>query len=276
MKKITLFVAMLFMLNLMSQTRTYHPFPSDYSNWIYSNGMSSGGYVLNGDTLISNLHYSKLFAGNTHYAGAIRENNKIIYFIPDTTATEYQLYNFNLNLGDTILHPYGGAICSGDTAIVIHVDSVLASDGYHRRLSFNSHAIWIEGVGAYFFLLNPCNVWCISPGNPQLVCMSSNLGFIYPNGTASCILSVDKPQLLQNKITISPNPASLTARIILSPEFINATFKIYNSIGMLVMEEKISNQYIFNLNCKKLVHGIYFLHFINDQGQITMEKILID
>ena len=60
---------------------------------------------LNGDTVINSLNYKKIFE-NSLYAGALREDNKIIYFIPGNSLTEYLLYNFNLTVGDSIINPF--------------------------------------------------------------------------------------------------------------------------------------------------------------------------
>lgn len=164
--------------------QTYHPFPTNIGEWSYRYHddfhiptTTFTGYSLSGDTVISGTNYKKIFTGSI-YSGALRENSKVIYFYPDTASQEYILYDFNLGLGDTIIHPYGGAVCSNDTITVDLVDSILTSDGMHYRMYLSSGAEWIEGIGSIYYLLNPANVLCVS-GNDLLEYMEGDSVEVY-------------------------------------------------------------------------------------------------
>jgi hypothetical protein len=159
--------------------QSYRPFPTHSGTWSYRyyddwhNPTTDGsGYSMSGDTVISGLNYKKMFT-DIYYSGGIRESGKIIYFYPDTASQEYVLYDFNLNIGDTIIHPFGGAVCSNDTITIDYVDSVLTPDGYHRQLHLSSFATWIEGIGSMSYLLQPAQVACVS-GNDILEYMEGD------------------------------------------------------------------------------------------------------
>jgi len=263
-------------LFVKGQSSVYHPFPTSNANWVYTDvhGPYYETYALNGDTVILGLNYKKVFEFS-NYAGALRESGKIIYFIPDTSSSEVVLYNFNLNLGDSVIHPYGGAFCADDTAIVDLVDSIFLSDGYHRILYFNSFARWIEGIGAMHYFLMPCNVLCVS-GGPYLECMLTDSGFSYPANISSCIAGVFGGRTELDDVVISPNPISSFANIYLGEKFGNATMRIYTIQGSLVGVEKIQGVKAFEFIRGQLPSGLYFLNFVNDHGGQTNRKILIE
>ena len=229
MKKIPFLILMLVAFETMSQT--YHPFPTNYGCWSYryydDNHMPTGilgGYILDGDTIIGGINYKKISGccgqGVCCNSGGLREDNKIIYFRPDTSTTEYVLYNFNLNQGDTLFYPFGGGVFSNqDTLIVIYVDSVSTSNGYLRRIHFD-YTIWIEGVGSFFYLLSPGMVLPLS-GNDHIECMVGDSINVYPGGPCvNCIPVGISEKYFVYDISISPNPFQTSATLQTSNEFV--------------------------------------------------------
>lgn len=278
MKRLFFLLTTMCTLTAKSQSSVYHPFPTTNASWNYQYyddfhqpTWQFTQYSLIGDTVISSKSYKRVFT-YFNYSGAIRENNKIIYFVPDTSSTEYLLYNFNLGLGDTLIHPYGGAVCSNDTAIVIQVDSVLASDGYHRVLWFNSFAYWIEGIGSINYFLSPCNVLCVS-GNDQLLCMITDSGFSYPPGTSSCIVSVNEQSALKNKADITPNPftANLTAIINNNDP---SQITLYDLTSRKILQQSFNNT--TSINTTALSKGLYLYEVRNKNGVIKKGKLVKD
>ena len=217
MTKHFLSILLLFFFRISyGQTSLYRPFPLTYGTWNYQYFDDFGQptsnfnlYVLNGDTLISGVVYSKVYFANS-FVGGIRENNRIIYFYPDTSSTEYELYNFNLNLGDIVVHPFGGSVCLNDTVIVDYVDSVLTVDGYRRQLHFNSWTIWIEGVGSLNYLLQPLQLYCVS-GNDQLSCMVGDTSTVYNPPFSFCITTLTDINHLKG-VDVFPNPANFQVK----------------------------------------------------------------
>jgi len=276
MRKLLLPFLALLTLSALGQTSVYKPFPTNYGNWVYQyfdefhNPTSQyTQYTLNGDTVFSSINYKKIFV-YSNYVGALRENNKTIYFIPDTSSTEYVLYDFNLTLGDTIIHPFGGSVCSNDTIVIIAEDSVLASDGYHRQLILNAPYIpWIEGVGSMFYLLAPAQVFCVS-GNDLLQCMNSDLAVSYPSTSASCLVNVSEQIGNTDKISISPNPSngSFIANFDKSIKEIWLT----DLLGNVIL--KTQTNYLTQLIIDNLSSGTYILTAINREGKRTNKKII--
>ncbi len=284
MKKILHLILTTITISVNGQTSVYHPFPVTNGNWVYQYyddfHMPTniyGGYQITGDTIMSGINYKIISGCGAQWfcdIGGIRENNKIIYFRPDTASTEYVLYDFNKTVGDTIIHPYGGAVCSNDTVIIMQEDSVQCSDGYHRQLLLSSSAIWIEGIGSMSYLLSPCNVLCVS-GNDVLQCMSGDSGFAYPFGSTSCFVSVSENTLFSDAIYLFPNPFHTTTTLEIKEDFTNCELNIYDSFGKQVRRQNILSR-ITLINCDGFAEGIYFYQIISNKGQLVSGRFIVE
>lgn len=279
MKKLLLLLPFLLSFSAWSQSRAYHPFPVTWASWNYQYYDDShfptgyfNAYFLNGDTSFNSIQYKKIYLG-TLYQGALRESSRIIYFIPDTSVNEYTLYDFNLQVGDSVIHPYGGALCSNDTVIVEQIDSILCSDGMHARFYFSSFAQWIEGAGSIFHLLQPLNLACVS-GEYLLECFEGD-AFEYHNlSTSYCILSTNNLQGTKNFLSVFPNPFHSTAAVQLPEGFTQGELKMYNMLGEEVHEQLISNRYSV-ISGEGLTPGIYFFRISSPEGE-WMGKVMVE
>lgn len=275
MKKLLLLFIIASPFFVKAQAYVYHPFPTTTGCWSYqyyddfhnATGMF-GGYGLNGDTTIASVLYHRI--GNR----AVRESGKIIYYLPDTSSNEVILYNFNLNMGDTIFHPYGGAVCSNDTVIVQYVDTILLSDGYHRHYQLSSFATWIEGIGSLTDLFRPCNVLCVS-GNDQLECMHGDSGAVYMYSTCQGCLPVGvKEQTLLPDIIISPNPFTSQTTITFSEAQKNTTINIKDIVGKEINTINFTGRQLV-IDKAEMKAGIYFVQTTDEQKHICNKKIII-
>ncbi|MEO5673123.1 MAG: hypothetical protein ABIQ74_00615, partial [Chitinophagales bacterium] len=172
MKKLFLFVTLITLVisQGFSQASVYHPIPLTNAEWrtdhfdqgicvanIYSLCTSLVFYP-EGDTIINSKAYTKFYedgisyeygSSDMHvYYGAMRQDttSKKVYFFALNQLSEYVLYNFNLEVGDTSEE---GILTLG--GIVESIDSVLVGTEYHKRFNFfNSYPYYIyliEGVG---------------------------------------------------------------------------------------------------------------------------------
>lgn len=277
MKKLLLLFSILLSLFTNGQTSVYHPFPTNFGSWGYQSYDEFGfptspflsHYTLSGDTIIASINYKKIFSYLT-YIGALREASKVVYFVPDTSSTEYILYDFNLGLGDTIIHPFGGASCSNDTVIIYQVDSILASDGYHRQLYLSSFATWIEGIGSTSYLFQPAEFLCVS-GNPELQCMINDSLFLYPSTSSSCIVSVPEQISKPIDIFIYPNPSNSMVNIE-HPAIKTGIIKLYNLTGNEVLGVNIISN-ITQLDINHFPSGIYFYQIISQNKNYSGKLI---
>jgi len=184
MKKTFLFLAILF--SIKNYGTQYVPLVSENVEWQVLNTtypyefqmaktITHQIYTLHGDTVIGNLAYKKFCLKiNTddqpiyRYYGAIREQNKTIYYIGNGYFTsspyfnlspskvkamneclssynndgqEVVLYDFNSKPGDYIQWGYNNKQIS-------YEDSVLVGNSYRRRLHLSDNDVIIEGIGS--------------------------------------------------------------------------------------------------------------------------------
>lgn len=278
MKKLLLLFSILLSLFTNGQTSVYRPFPTNFGNWVYQYYDDFGfptaapfSIFLSGDTIIAGINYKKI-----PNVGVLREASKIVYFVPDTSSTEYILYDFNLGLGDTIIHPFGGASCSNDTVIIEQVDSILASDGYHRQLHLSSFAIWIEGIGSIYYLFQPAELLCVS-GNSSLECMINDSLFIYPSASSLCTVSVPEQISKPIDIFIYPNPATESIQLKslqLSSQTIEFEIYINDLFGKVVKHTEVTYKKD-KIDISSLKKGIYFIKILNQQHETLYTSKII-
>ncbi|MFH1052512.1 MAG: T9SS type A sorting domain-containing protein [bacterium] len=227
---VTISIALLLLfngINLLGQTYSYFPTSNAFWSAMHCEPgpmVAKSGFVkvgVFGDTVINSKTYHKLYLQRKYvnftfscdtcgfvfvldsafYFMSYREENKIIYFVPqqnafnDPPGTEYPIFDFNLTrVGETILGyeymflPYGssqdptpipgcGVLQDTVTLTVESIDSVEMSDGSYRRrinfkpLTYGLRESWIEGIGStkgFGLSLNVTN------SNNTMVCFSHN------------------------------------------------------------------------------------------------------
>ncbi len=149
------------------------------------------------------------------YYGAIREDGKKVYFIPNGFTEEYLLYDFALSKGDkirgefvqvkalfgevTVTYGTGAFLVDSDNLteeyVVEEVDTVVVSGNNRRRIkisatlqpSWTKNIYWIEGIGALEGLMNPFMVdYMYSYKESCLSCYEGNTR-IYGNDDFFCL-----------------------------------------------------------------------------------------
>ncbi len=260
----------------------------------------SFSYYIQGDTIINGAACHKIYqSGITHehcnfgnyinnwgvinniYTGAYRQDitlKKVLFIYPGDT-TQCLLYDFNLNVGDTInygCNNWGGCFIITVTSI----DSILIGNTYRKRFNlsnFPSYSL-IEGIGSTSGLLEPI---CPFEYFGTLICFSQNGQSIYPDTTTICqIITETNEGHHKPGMVISPNPASDKINISFpATASENVTIKIYSITGEIVLEEEniypdligkskapFSN---FQLPISNFQNGIYFLSVQTEKEKIT-------
>src|SRR5688572_26179253 len=132
MKRILLLLLIFYSTSSSAQTSVYHEFPDSNAVWNFhcvqwmcmpvgpgpANVQFDYSITMIGDTTINGLIYHKLFTpfiqiiNNTNcqmwmgtgYKGALREDTALrkVYYVPQSDTAEQLLYDFNLQVGDTV------------------------------------------------------------------------------------------------------------------------------------------------------------------------------
>lgn len=255
----------------------------------------TGELFLQKDTILNNLSY-KTIVGEYVYSdigGFIREDTttkEVFYMHPnDTSMTEYQIYDFSLNVGDSI--QLFGLLNGSGTGFAIpqffSVDSIkiinimgedykaffLSSEYYNL---FSGTTIWIEGIGSLGNLINSGFPYYIeyanSPDMGFLLCCYNNGALIYQNElTTDCTYTNMEELKSDISISLFPNPSSDYLTIKTSIEPIRVV--LINQTGEVVLMKTIK---FFSeiINISTLPAGIYIVK-IYDENQNSFHRKLI-
>jgi len=297
MRKITfILIAILLTSKLFSQT--YFHFPTSDAMWNYKiAGSLSYPHEwpvidsLGQEFTIGSNQYIEVYVasqGNSSVVGAIREDTvqKKIYFHNGTN--EIVLYDFSLDVGDTINYSTNLNYNLDYYKVVDYIDSTLVSGQYRKTWYLtNSYMgmpdIWIEGIGSVY------RYGLLYPNDPDIVMDASIPYFgcfshgtvIYINGnncigTCPCtywLVQVEEINEINEDITMFPNPAKNRITV----EFSN-DIGAYNSIeflacnGKLIRKIEISSDRI-EIDIKELNNGIYFIRLTGNR-KTTLKRII--
>jgi len=300
MKKIILMFFISLTLGGFAQTSVYHPFPESNATWnvfwdggFFSVCMETFSYNLSGDTVISNLTYHKIevpYIQNlglcvpfhpTGYSGCIRQDTsarKVYYLAPDSSNEEL-LYDFNLQVGDSI-PGFLRFNCFTTTLAILEIDSVLIGTNYRKRWTtghaFPGHSYnrIIEGIGFETGLLQQCPE---GPGDAAyytLTCFQQNGITLYPDTQTNCLLIDDVENLLtKSTIEIFPNPFK---------NFLTIKSKSNETLDVIIYDialRKLQQQAFVqeaNLNTEALSKGVYIYEIRNGSGELSRGKVIKD
>lgn len=285
-----LFIALLFSANTIAQT--YIPLPDTNVVW----SVDTSKITVSGDTVLNAVSYNKYYvtadtslAPNSYQlAGLVRQdsvNKKVFGILPGQSA-EQLMYDFSLNVGDTITVYSIGFIHPGPNLVkVIAKDSVQINSTYRQRLTLTGYVYpnilieyWTEGLGSSYGPLNPgLSCVCITDiCYPNLLCQQQNGSIVYMNPLFNscyyennCTVGLHEKE--SNRIRLFPNPA--TDHITVDNTDAIKSVELYNVTG-----EK-QTKYSFERNSKKiyfthLPDGIYFLKITAADG-VYFERFVL-
>lgn len=250
-------------------------------------------YYLKGDTIIENNNYHKLFKKELGYifcpGSTLFGSNDTINpftYLRDTLQqirfwdgiTDRLLYDFNLNIGDTVPNTaYGTTTVSG-------IDSIPVSNYFRKRFTLSNpdcSSYLYEGIGNSNGFLEPVICQNISSDcGYTLSCYGFNDTAWYPsiNASSPCIIPSIPLEIQEHKnidqsseITISPNP-STSMFTISSDRAKIEKIKIMNTLGeLLFVSDKIN--YKSDVDLTDFIKGIYIVHIYTENG-IVGKKII--
>ncbi|MFZ4522986.1 MAG: T9SS type A sorting domain-containing protein [Bacteroidales bacterium] len=306
MKSIILIFSMVaFSIIGKAQSNIYHPLPSSNAIWREEcGGYQSGNCAdyqnfITGDTAFNELIYKKIqrtgvqyaqdpfgFCTNfvtsyfNYYMGAYRNDsvNKKVYFVPANALNPTILYDFNLNLFDSLPVTYLFDTISG-FSYVSSIDSLLIGNEYHKRFRISSdngsidYVSLIEGIGSSSGLLGSL-VYPFEFGS-TLHCFIQNGITVYPNASYQCdlVTEIDDKTKKDLSFQISPNPISDNGQVLFNSNIINIDLLIFNILGIERFRfNNLKNESKINLS--SLQPGIYVYHIVQNQKSISVGRII--
>jgi hypothetical protein len=274
MKQLIFIMATMLTFSTELKSQNYVPFPTENAQWnVYLEYSMSENpadtilmqYVLNADTTINQLRYNRLClqsnASDTACVapiGGIREKDKRIYFIGNDFLgfphdEELILYDFNVQVGDTVFHDDYSSFFS----IIEAIDTIEINEEYRNRYKispdsrnsnyyFPDDEYWIEGIGSvkagllgHITMVPTCcyQFW-------EHICFKENGVVKYLNSTFSdCLASnllmgVNLP-MTDLQIKIYPNPVTNQLQIENNSNE-NLSIKIIDINGRSILEQPLN------------------------------------
>jgi hypothetical protein len=251
---------------------------------------------IGGDTIINSTLYNKLYeldydpncSLNTYgpyYVGCFRNDipEKRVYFIKKTQSEELLLYDFSLNIGDTVPQTYINF--SYPYLIVEDIDSVMVGSSYRKRFTYLQETyppvFAIEGIGAHTGLLEAMEIF---EQQHLLRCFTLEDELIYINAdscnleTDTCI-SVDIPNQALDaiEVIVYPNPTDSYLQIDVKTRSqceVNYQFILYNTQGHISYSKYFeSNSFVGQIDA--LSPGVYVWVLKRGGLVVKRSKLLI-
>ncbi len=288
------FVLILLLFTAKFTFSQYRPLPMQNAEWFCSGAFNllstptsiNYMYYTDNDTLIGSMVYVNIRKVeipsvndvNTYqtYTGAIRQDtlNKKIYIVPADSTSEKLLYDFSLNVGDTVVS-FLNETCPAIETIGA-IDSIIVNGNYHRRLHLQGgcsgiQIYYIEGIGSNFGLIFPNNTGNLS----NLICTKVNNQTYYPDSSTSCHLVTTVNSLdIDMAIDIYPNPSNNEINIIIpdTEKLTSNIITLLSPLGQILITEKINSQKSI-IDISSLPKGLYLLT-ISVNEKIFTRKII--
>lgn len=302
MKRILATLLIIYPLLLSAQTVDH--FASESSKWFVAESYGNGSpqnpsfietvttvYGFNGDTLIGGDTWLKMystsdssFTANLEYEGLIHSENGVVLF-QDTANMIDTLYDFNLEVGDSVLYDFYGMV--DEYIEVIDADSISINGEMYNRLAFdepqqpqaftNLYEYWIDGIGSVHGPLFPHQPRVFSTEFPQslyLTCSHVNEilyyeNEFYDNCVVNIILSNEKMEMVD--FTVYPNPSS-DQIFVRQPHSNTGSYSVQDMFGKKILFGQLeSNNQAVDIS--ELKSGIYFLTITIDSGTLAKQIV---
>lgn len=191
------------------------------------------------------------------------------------------LYDFSIEVGDTILH-------ESSLKEVSFIDTIVLTDGLERRrYSFDySDYSWIEGIGSTLGLFGPwgiepfesgCGFYCYREAGEQVFFNDFYFGLVPDNVSEDCGKLILSTAALWDaeRVYIYPNPIVDQFIIDVGHEQNLAKTQLYvfNSLGQLILQEKLRGDQHETLTANWPA-GLYYLVLEQDGVMVYRSKVM--
>lgn len=275
---------------LMSQN--YSPLVKENVYWDVLEGNSQNLYIydrgfryfFDGDTLIGNQLYSKLFyhpfdtihnpypsfyvdTSTVIFSNYIREDTvaRKTYILEPWNSNEVLMFDFSLNIGDTLNSTY---TTDGSPIVVDTItDEILLNGVIRKKWTFDNGHFYIEGIGSSQGFFSP--TFTLLGHWLETNCVNDNNVHLYGNRCFT-ILDVSEVDVFRNDFKVYPNPVEhnlIVERSIADLVY----FKLYDLHGRIVLRKKISAR-VVEIDVSDLPKGIYVFSLDGKRHQKLVKK----
>ena len=307
----TILISLIIVVSGNIQGQAYQPFPTETGYWkseygnvacLDSIGLSivceESQFMVAGDTAINSINYHKISYDGRYrnginnwtyfyhgYYGCYRNDipTKKVYFVPVDSTSEVLLYDFDLNLYDTLPELFRYYAWNYYPISIDEIDSVLVGATYLKRYHLDEMGsgedYLIEGIGSTLGLLAP--IFPFFESYNDLLCFKNENEELYyheyGSGYCDLITSLDNETPFQMKTLVYPNPARDRFTIVHSQSGqLVSKIIIYNHLGRKQEDIQITKrQTEIEIITTHWDSGLYIIHLIGEKGLITTEKLVV-
>ena len=246
-----------------------------------------------GDTTINGISYKKIWeakdsgASEWSLAGFIRKEENA-YFLLNLWGEEGLVYNFDLEVGDTITVNNTIIYSYPVVAEVYDIDSVFIEplDEYRRRMVMISYPdfyeYWVEGVGSNGGIVRSgCYVAPFTGGGSYMLCEWENGQKIYDNEDFDyCYDSTvgidDKNENKNVFINISPMPLKEQSIISFNQSYGEIVhLDIFDIYGKKVISKQLRSDEVLVITKSQFAPGIYLVTINSDNRLLSSTKLIV-
>ncbi len=213
----------------------------------------------------------------------VREDTlqNVVFILKAKDSIERILYDYNLKLGDTFTMINGNTTIDTFFHLVTKVDSVLLNADRKKVWTFKCYYsnvfgatteppyTVIEGIGCLRGLFYPMYPFYFEYGE-QVVCFTNNNAkpIVNPaignfDNTTSCKLSVSSTHIQSQSITIIPNPANESSKLVFPYILQQGRLVVTNTLGQVVMQKEFQQKDKIELGVLPS-GGVYFYTIIDN------------
>ena len=316
MKKLTLLFIITIIVSSQLFSQTYRKLVEEGKIWsVYTEGIddiSSYWITFGSDSVINEKIYKKVISGGLTY-GFIREDNAQKVYFMNNALEEGLLYDFDVNIGDTVLivNTFSWTNCLEDLTAV--VDTIFYSksltitnncealpdvfntsflDDSERKIiivrkidSENQLDYWIEGIGSVSGVLEsgghfiPCLYCDMFFMYKYLLCYFENSEQVYglTELYSWCNVSINIVENLKKKLSVYPNPVTSNVFTVEFESPFSGNIILVNAIGNTVLNKEVdSHATSITINLPNIPKGLYFLIATDFSGNTNTSKIIIN
>jgi hypothetical protein len=287
---------------MLKENKTWEDFHHEFNQLpIHLEKFHHEIYYLNGDSLINGLNYQKVYAHDTTYIGIQYATTQAVYpnqnngfrlmredsllkkvWIKEITGdtSEYLLYDFSLNIGDTMV---SSNYNDSHQAVIDSINPYILNNGdttrafYLTPISFSNldpSFFVLEGIGSPISFIWPFET--VFEHNAKLNCVKENSVTLFnsqwSNTPCNGIILSSNITQKKNSFTISPNPNN-GENILITGKGISK-IKVFNLQGQLIRDEERPNEERV-INIKNQPKGIYFVKALFKNGNVVSKKLVL-
>ncbi len=274
---------------LLSNTQNYEYIPLVNEGYVWSYcdvikvdineyNLNYSQLKFNGDTIINDIAYKKLFKhdcslSGLYYLASMREENKKVYAVYSGNHQEQLIYNFSLVVGDSIRSPD-----NNDTHYfkVTKIDTIEVGTGKRKRIKLDFDT-WIEGIGTLDrFMIYPLHALSLYDLGVRINYQKQGGEIIYKTNEwyfnkNECNTSLIEQIETNETVAYFITPELLKVETKLSDP--NYTFKLFDLNGKLIVQQNIDIK-DNTVNVGQLSSGLYIFRLSRNSEVCFIGKII--